>query len=135
MWKRKLSMRKRQKALNKRMVFVEDAEFISVLIASGILIGDVHRVSPVSYVIAVQEEKPPLLAERLSFEQFSVFSMEPSPPLEPVYVQSYSYHNQAIGIDSIRVIGVSTSSLFQIGGVDHVDTTSRIKHIRLLKEA
>ncbi len=118
----------------KRMVYVNEVDVTSTAIASGILIGDAYRVSPTANVLAVQVEDPEVLFERYDFSDFSVFSMHPSPELPPIGIHSFSYHERPIYVDSLNVIGASTSGVIQVGGIDHVDSISRTKHIRRVEE-
>lgn len=118
----------------KRMVYVNEIDVISTLIASGLLIGDVYSIQPSSNAVAVQAEGPERLDEIIDFDQFDIFSREPSFFLQPVNLNAFSYSTKPINVNTVDITSISTSSVVQIGGVDHVHSRSRIKHIRRLKE-
>ncbi|MGR9050884.1 spore germination protein GerPE [Halobacillus faecis] len=118
----------------KRMVYTQHVDITSVLIASIVDIGDVYRAAPSSKVLAVQKEGLEFKADIYDFEDFPIFSQESSPPLPPIQVDSFHYHNRPIEVDYVRVVGVSTAAVFQIGGIDHIDAINYTKHFRLLRE-
>ncbi|TGB05260.1 spore germination protein GerPE [Halobacillus salinus] len=118
----------------KRMVYLNELDVISTLIASGILIGDVYSISPSSNAVAVQAESPEQLDKLIDFDNFDIFAKEPSYFLQPLNLNAFSYSTKPICVDAVDVTSISTSSIVQIGGVDHVHSRSRIKHIRRLEE-
>ncbi len=120
--------------MNNRMVYTEFIEILSVLIASGLLIGDLFRFAPSAKVLAVQKEGPYFIKEEVDFKNYSLFSRLPSPPLPPVNVETFQYNNAPIQVDELFVLGVSTTSLVQVGGIEHIDAKARIKHFRILQE-
>ncbi|MEC3883717.1 spore germination protein GerPE [Halobacillus litoralis] len=117
----------------KRMVYSQDVDITSVLIGSIVDIGDVYRAAPSSKVLAVQKEGLEFKADIYDFEDFPIFSQESSPPLSPVQIDSFFYQNRPIVVDHVRVIGVSTAGVFQIGGIDHIDAINYTKHFRILE--
>ncbi len=117
-----------------RMVYVDGIDITSALIASNISIGDVHRASPWSKVLAVQKEGAEFISNSLNFEDFPIFSLHPTRPLPPITVPSFHYQNQAIYVNDIHVIGVSTAGIVQVGGIEHIDSLSRTKHFRVLRD-
>lgn len=117
----------------KRMVYVHEVDVISFAIASGFIVGDVHSLTPRAKVLAVQIEAPEVLTDLYDFKDFPIFSLTPSPPLAPVRLQSYSYQNCPILVESVEVIGFSSSAVLQIGGTDHIDSEARIKHVRVFR--
>lgn len=125
---------KRTKTMIKRMVYVDTIDIISLLIASGALIGDVFRVAPDSKVLAVQKEGSEFISDTFNYEDYSVFSIESTPPLAPVQIRTFHYHDNPIQVDDIDIKGVSTAGVFQVGGIDHIDAKSRTKHLRLLSD-
>ncbi|WP_079480669.1 spore germination protein GerPE [Halobacillus salinus] len=118
----------------KRMVYVNEVDVISTVISSGLLIGDVFSISPSSNAVAVQAESPERLDKLIDFDNFDIFSREPSFFLQPINLNAFSYSAKPICVDTVDVTSISTSSIVQIGGVDHVHSRSRIKHIRRLEE-
>nr|WP_231622412.1 spore germination protein GerPE [Halobacillus karajensis] len=117
----------------KRMVYVDEMETQSLTIGSILEIGDVYRAAPFSKILAVQREGG-VQSDVFNFEDYSIFSLKSTPPLAPVEIQSYTYQNRPIQVDSIRVLGVSTASVFQIGGIEHINAINYTKHFRLLEE-
>ncbi|WJE16813.1 spore germination protein GerPE [Halobacillus sp. ACCC02827] len=116
----------------KRMVFTDEVEVLSVLISSVFEIGDVYRFAPFSKVLAVQKEGSVFQSDPFRYEDFSIFARESSPPLPPVDIDTYHYPTGSIHVDRIRIIGVSTASALQIGGIDHIDSVNYTKHFRIL---
>ncbi|MFQ3543823.1 spore germination protein GerPE [Halobacillus rhizosphaerae] len=120
--------------MNNRMVYVEFIDVLSTIIASGFLIGDLYRFAPSAKVLAVQKEGPSLIKDEADFKNYSLFSRLPTPPLRSVNVETFQYNNAPIQVDELFVIGVSTTSLMQIGGIEHIDSKARVKHFRILQE-
>ncbi|WP_394219878.1 spore germination protein GerPE [Halobacillus trueperi] len=118
----------------KRMVYTRDVDITSVLIGSIVEIGDVYRAAPSSRILAVQKEGLEFKSDMYEFEDFPIFSQESSPPLAPVQINSFHYQNRPIEVDYVRVLGVSTAGIFQIGGIDHIDALNYTKHFRVLQE-
>ncbi|WLR47586.1 spore germination protein GerPE [Halobacillus litoralis] len=118
----------------KRMVYTQSVDITSVLIGSIVDIGDVYRAAPSSKVLAVQKEELEFKADIYDFEDFPIFSQESSPPLPPVQINSFHYQNRPIEVDHVRILGVSTAGIFQIGGIDHIDALNYTKHFRILQE-
>ncbi|MBX0357160.1 spore germination protein GerPE [Halobacillus sp. Nhm2S1] len=118
----------------KRMVYTQHVDITSVLIGSIVDIGDVYRAAPSSKVLAVQKEGLQFKGDLYDFEDFPIFSQESSPPLPPIQMDSFHYQNRPIEVDYVRVIGISTAAVFQIGGIDHIDAINYTKHFRLLRE-
>ncbi|SFG00906.1 spore germination protein PE [Halobacillus alkaliphilus] len=117
-----------------RMVYVDEIDITSALISSHFSIGDVHRASPWSKVLAVQKEGSEFVSDTFNFEDFPIFSLQPTSPLPPITISSFHYQNQAIYVNDIHVTGVSTSGIVQVGGIEHIDSISRTKHIRVLSD-
>ncbi|MCA0969635.1 spore germination protein GerPE [Halobacillus litoralis] len=113
---------------------MNEIDVISTLISSGILIGDVNYLTPSSNVVAVQAEQPEGLDKLITFENFDVFTAEPSEFLPPVNVETFFYSNQPIYVDALDVFSASTSGVIQVGGTGHVHSIARTKHIRRLDE-
>ncbi|MCA0983854.1 spore germination protein GerPE [Halobacillus yeomjeoni] len=116
----------------KRMVYVNHIEVKSVTIGSVMEVGDVYRASPTSTVLAVQKEGEEYTTDTFNYEDYPIFSIPPSPPLHPIEISSFYYHNSPIIVDHVSVKGLSTAAVLQIGGIDHFDASSRTKHIRII---
>lgn len=116
-----------------RMVYVDEIETQSLTIGSVMEIGDIFRAAPYSKILAVQKEGG-ITSDVYRFEDYSIFSLKSTPPLEPVQIQTFSYQNGPIQVDNVRVIGVSTAGVFQIGGIEHIDAINYTKHFRDLAD-
>ncbi|WP_075035790.1 spore germination protein GerPE [Halobacillus dabanensis] len=117
----------------KRMVYVDEIETQSLAIGSVMEIGDVFRAAPYSRILAVQKEGG-VKSDVYRFRDYSIFSLESSPPLEPVQIQTFSYHHRPIQVDNVRILGVSTAGVFQVGGIEHIDALNYTKHFRDLAD-
>ncbi|MFC7321176.1 spore germination protein GerPE [Halobacillus campisalis] len=113
---------------------MHNIDVIALSIGSGFLIGDLSRSNSHARVIAVQEETR-AISEKVDFDDFSIFQRE-LPPSRPSIVinSSFCNHHPVIDVQSMHVKGISTAGLIQVGGVDHIEGESRLKHIRILNE-
>ena len=68
-----------------RMVYVDEIDITSALIASHISIGDVYHASPWSKVLAVQKEGSEFVSDTLNFEDFPIFSVHPTSTFTSYY--------------------------------------------------
>lgn len=102
---------------------------------SGILsIGDTETTKQVSRGIALQKEGAYFTRkDQLFFEDYSLFKMEPDLPMlkSPVQMKTYQ-HNKEIHVQRVDVVGVTTSSVMQIGSLRHIEATAWLKHFRKL---
>ncbi|MFD2924291.1 spore germination protein GerPE [Halobacillus naozhouensis] len=120
---------------DKRLAVAHTAQVNSVTIGSGLLIGDVNQLNPRSRAIAVQREGPHTIEDHVSFTTYPIFQREPSPMLPPLTISSSFHHvDHEICVDSMFILGASTASAIQIGGIDHIDAHARVKHIRILSD-
>ncbi|ARI79228.1 hypothetical protein HM131_14945 [Halobacillus mangrovi] len=116
------------------MVYVDNVDVTSILISSIFTIGDVYRAAPTSNILAVQKEGSEYIPGTFKFKDYDIFNLEPSPPLPPITITTFTYQNNPIVVDDIEIKGVSTAGVFQIGGIDHIISKNRTKHFRLLQE-
>lgn len=117
----------------KRMVYADEIQTHSIAIGSVMEIGDVYRAAPSSRILAIQKEDG-VKTDVYRFEDYPIFSLKSTPPLAPIQVQSFTYHNRPIQVENVRVLGVSTAGVFQIGGIDHIDSLNYTKHLRILED-
>ncbi|WP_079529376.1 spore germination protein GerPE [Halobacillus hunanensis] len=120
---------------NKRIAIAQSAHVNSVTIGSGLLIGDLKQMNPRSRAIAVQREGPHTIEDNVSFSTYPIFQREPSPMLPPLTISTSFHHvDPEICVDSMFMLGASTASAIQIGGIDNIDAHARVKHIRILSD-
>jgi spore germination protein PE len=119
-----------------RLVQIEECE-LNTMTFSGIFnIGDTVYFTPRSNAIAVQREGNVWNGNYgVQFEWYSVFQ-RPAKWIEnplPV-VSETNHHNGIISVNCVSILGVTQSAGVQFGGIDYIDSESRIKHIRSIKE-
>ncbi|MCP3032020.1 spore germination protein GerPE [Halobacillus sp. A1] len=120
--------------MNSRMVELDYIDVLAISIGSGFLIGDVSRSNSHARVIAVQEETL-TISDKVDFDDFSIFHRELSPPRPSIAIKSsFCSHHPVINVQSMHVKGISTAGLVQVGGVNHIEGESRLKHVRILNE-
>lgn len=105
----------------------------TVELSSIVFAGDAGILHPVSNVLAVQRELPSYNGNEGKLSVFPLFT-NPIPVPELVEDFSMDIDNQSntINVGYVDIIGVSASSIIQIGSNHRIDAESRIKHIRQL---
>ncbi|WP_047982476.1 spore germination protein GerPE [Ornithinibacillus contaminans] len=120
----------------KRYVHVTESEITSIAFSSIFQIGDASICRPRSNGIAIQREGNVWnTAHDLQFSDFSLFQL-PAHWLEhelPVTTNTI-HHNPHIVVGNVSIIGVGESSIVQFGGIESIDSESRLKHIRMLQD-
>lgn len=105
----------------------------TVSFSSILEIGDSTFTQGISRAIAVQREAEFFLGNEADFKSYSTFSdpipLTPITEKLPMYTQQL---NPIIRVQNIDVIGISASSILQIGSSKHISMESRIDHIRHL---
>jgi spore germination protein PE len=96
-------------------------------------IGDSSKISPISKALAVRREVPIFFSNEGGLDQFSIFTR----PLPKVAVNEIvtmaTYNNKPfINVNAIRIHGVSSSAVFQVGSTNVINAEARVKHIRQL---
>lgn len=108
----------------------------SVIFSSGIQIGDSSFIDSTSKVIAVQRNSDLPFRRTYQFSDYPIFFKPTTLPIlnEPIRIH---FENPCpfIKAGNIRIIGLSTSSLANIGNSKHIRLQTRIKHIRDLTYA
>lgn len=107
---------------------VETISFSSIL-----EIGDSTFTQGFSRAIAVQREAEAFFGYEAEFKSYSAFQIPI--PFSPI-TENISMHSQQLNpitkVQNIDVIGVSTSSILQVGSSKHISMEARIDHIRHL---
>jgi spore germination protein PE len=96
-------------------------------------IGDSTFTQGFSRAIAVQREAEAFIGNEADFKSYSSFQIPI--PFSPI-TENISMHSQQLNpiikVQNIDVIGVSASSILQIGSAEHVSMEARVDHIRHL---
>lgn len=102
---------------------------------SGIFnIGDTENAQPKSRGIAVQKEGATFIDdEGLDFKDFSLFDREANWPAASgttIVRKKTINHTDKIQVGNIAALGVSQSSILQIGSIEEICAEARVKHFR-----
>lgn len=91
------------------------------------------KIKPISSALAVQREVPLFFTNEGDFSQFPIFSRD-LPKVEVTESINMRIFNQnpIIKVNSIRIDGVSSAGVMQIGSTETIHTESKVKHIRKL---
>ena len=105
----------------------------AVTFSSIFEIGDSNNITPSVKALAVRREVPIFFSNEGGFDQFSIFTR----PLPKVAVNESvtmaTYNNKPfINVNMIRIHGVSSSAVFQVGSTNVINAEARVKHIRQL---
>ncbi|WP_078548236.1 spore germination protein GerPE [Litchfieldia alkalitelluris] len=105
----------------------------SVSFSSTFEIGDSKYITPVMRALAVKREFPLFFSNEGNFNEYSVFTRPiPQVPTEEIFNMTVSNEAPSINVNSIRVTGISSSSVVHIGSTNLINAEARIKHIRQL---
>jgi spore germination protein PE len=112
---------------------VDTINIKTVSFASTVQLGDSCIINGLSRALAVQREAELFYGNEGNLSYYRVYS-EPIPFLPITDPFTYSRHNPnpLIKVNTINIIGISSSSLLHIGNSGHVSMESRVKHIRHL---
>jgi len=105
----------------------------SLLLSSAVHVGEIGGLFPDSRVFAVQRERAVFLGNEGDLEQFPIFR-QPFARIRSTERIQLEIHNRipAISVRMVDILGISASSVLQVGNVGVVDATNRTKHIRQL---
>ncbi|MFD1017796.1 spore germination protein GerPE [Thalassobacillus hwangdonensis] len=107
----------------------------SVTTGSTFAIGDTAQADPYSRVLAVQKEGADFTEDEFKFEDYPIFTRQLKREIVALPKSDcHIHHNPYIQVDTIRVFGVSTASVMQVGSLGSIDAESRTKHIRFLRD-
>ncbi|MFC4403210.1 spore germination protein GerPE [Gracilibacillus xinjiangensis] len=119
--------------MNTRTTKVKEINVSSVAYSSIFNIGDSKFIEPKTDVLAVQREGDVPSDKGFNLEQYPIFTVENY--LQPNKLQinqQHIQHHPTINVSKIGMIGMSSSSVLQIGNVNTVKVNSRTKHIRIV---
>lgn len=107
----------------------------AVSFSSVVQIGDSQEVRLSARVLAVQRQLEYVDSREFPLT-FPIFAKTiPAPPIDAEPLCRLTFHAcPLIAVHSIRIIGISATSAVHIGSTKHVQTESRVKHIRQLTE-
>lgn len=118
----------------KRTTVVGCIKVISVELSSIMIAGDACMLHPVANVFAVQREVANFLGNEGNLSAFPIFSSAiPIPDVDEQLELSIQNENDTIQVGVMNILGVSASSILQLGSNQQIDAVSRIKHIRQLR--
>ncbi|KGX87795.1 spore germination protein GerPE [Pontibacillus litoralis] len=121
--------------MDKRTSRVKQAKVISLLNSAIFEIGDGAEANLQSKALAIQKEGATFTGEEFSFSDFDLFKIElPQFKTQPAIEQNHLQQSPYIDVENVEIIGVASSSLFQIGSLESIESESRIKHFRILRE-
>jgi spore germination protein PE len=116
-----------------RISAVNTIKVNSLAFSSTVLIGDSTEITPVSRALAVQREAQIFYENEGDFASFPIFS-QPIPKPEITERITINRINQSpiINVNHVKVLGISSSSVFQVGSTKIINAEARVKHIRQL---
>lgn len=121
--------------INKRISSVNRIYINSLASTSTLEIGDSKHIHAFTRAIALQRERQLFYSNEIDFSKYDIFR-EPI-PFESIEEELF-YETIAlqpiIKVNNIKITGVSTSSVVQIGNSQNVYMESRVKHIRQLNQ-
>lgn len=116
-----------------RLSRVNDINLHSLSFSSYFHIGDSYYINAKSRALAVKREFPRYYGNEGNFSDFPIFSLKyPLPVITEQVNMSILNPNPNICVNSIKVKGVSSSSVLQIGSSQTICADVRIKHTRQL---
>lgn len=121
--------------MQKRTANVNSIYTTSIVFSSIFNIGDTTLLDQHSKAIAVQKEAAVFTeADKLSFQDYSLFKQKANvPPRKHAVHLNAFHHSKTINVQNVSIIGVSQSSVFQVGSINNISSEARIKHFRKLK--
>ncbi|TVY09535.1 spore germination protein GerPE [Paenibacillus cremeus] len=116
-----------------RISVIDQVKVEDVTICSTLFVGDMKSFTPETRALAVQREIPTYNGNEGNLSQFSLFqAVLPRPSNQnPVHADIVN-ENPYIRVGAVKVLSVSTCSLYQMGSNVYIDCEARIKHIRQL---
>ncbi|XEC93956.1 spore germination protein GerPE [Paenibacillus tarimensis] len=114
---------------------VRNIYMYAVSLSSTFFVGDMVEFRPVSRALAVQREEQLFYGNEGNFEAYPLFSKPiPQPVIDGHISMQITNISPYIYVDNIKIMGASAASLVQIGSSHRIDSESRIKHFRQLRE-
>lgn len=117
-----------------RSSVVQNISINDVVFSSSVHVGDTNHIKANSRAFAVQREEELFYGFEVSFDDYPIFSeVIPIPPItENIKFKRFNA-NPIIKVNNVNIIGISTSSIFQIGTINDAYLESRVHHVRQLK--
>jgi spore germination protein PE len=115
---------------------VDSIQINSVSLSSIVEVGDTSIIQSFSRALAIQREQELFFGNEGNFSAYSIFSekLPFNPITEPLSLQIDNQASPVIKVKNINLIGVSSSSIVQIGSSRMIQMETRIKHIRHLMD-
>jgi spore germination protein PE len=114
---------------------VNSAYVNSVGISSVFQIGDSRQIKPSVKVFAVQREEERYYGKEGDLSQYPIFEEEiPQPILYEQLTSTFFHENPRINVNTINILSLSSSAVFQIGSTKDIVCETRTKHIRHFKD-
>jgi spore germination protein PE len=118
----------------RRISSVDRLRILSVQFSSVVEVGDSNQIKPTSKALAVQREFPIFFGNEGAFKQYPIFEIElPSISSEQTVPMKIKNENPIIQVGTVRIVGVSNSSVFQIGSTNTINAEARVKHFRQIR--
>lgn len=115
----------------KRISIVGDITISGIASASILHIGDTGYIRPRNRVIAVQRQKAIFWSHEGSFDSFGIFDEPiPLPSLIPQVHKSVDNLGSVIQVGGVRVLGISSSSVMQVGNNRMIEAESQLLNVR-----
>ncbi|QQZ08259.1 spore germination protein GerPE [Heyndrickxia vini] len=118
-----------------RSSIVDQVKINDIFYASSFHIGDSSYINAVAKVFAVQREKELFYGFEANYEDFPNFTEPiPIPPITENLQFNRFNANPSIHVSKVRIIGISTSSIFHIGNTKRAYLEARVHHTRQLEQ-
>ncbi|HET7616706.1 MAG TPA: spore germination protein GerPE [Bacillales bacterium] len=115
----------------KRLSIIDHMNVRTVGSSANLQIGDSVKVTPNTRALAVQREYPVFANREFDFRDFDLFiEALPSWPDDCIVHKSVVDKVPVIKVGSVDILGMAASSVVHIGSTRHVESHSRVKHIR-----
>lgn len=116
-----------------RVSLIKNVDIKAIAYSSIFHIGDIDTLAPKAYVFAVQRELPFFWADEGNLAYYPIYS-EPIP--KPIITESIDINfinaSPFIKVNNIKILGISTSAITQLGSNRIIDAEARTKHVRHL---
>ncbi|WP_047153868.1 spore germination protein GerPE [Aneurinibacillus tyrosinisolvens] len=114
-----------------RISVVKKIEILSVSSSAIVHIGDAVKVKPRSKTIELERDLPAFTENEADFSHYSVFSIPISQPTVQENVDmTVKNKSPWIKVNQVNVVDISSSSIFQVGSNQSMNTEARYKQIR-----
>lgn len=116
-----------------RNSFVDTLRVKTVIFGSNVIVGDSERIQMSATVLAIQRQQELYYGFEAPFQTFPIFSLAvPIPPVtEQIRFQVY-HENPVIKVSNVDIIGMSNSTVMQVGSTKSIALEARVHHTRQL---